>query len=153
MENNGLVALMTPHSAPCWAVPWQEWGIEQTGKCYPRYGQLEEVLWLMGCSSYEIFVWFALCCVLICFCFYQSILPKFFRVISLELGNPMIAQYQWSNSEGYGKIDHMKFTENHDETIIKPSTRNWAYIMGCIVNGLMCTTGNILLYIWVLSNL
>ena len=43
---------MSPHSAPCWAVPWREWGIEQTGKCYPRYGQLEEVLWLMGCSSY-----------------------------------------------------------------------------------------------------
>ena len=43
---------MSPHSTPCWAVPWREWGIEQTGKCYPRYGQLEEVLWLMGCSSY-----------------------------------------------------------------------------------------------------
>ena len=43
---------MSPHSAPRWAVPWWEWGIEQTGKCYPRYGQLEEVLWLMWCSSY-----------------------------------------------------------------------------------------------------
>ena len=42
---------MSPHSAPCWAVPWREWGIEQTGKCYPPYGQLEEVLRLMGCSS------------------------------------------------------------------------------------------------------
>ena len=43
---------MSPHSAPCWAIHWREWGIEQTGKCYPRYGQLQEVLWLMGCSSY-----------------------------------------------------------------------------------------------------
>ena len=26
VENNGLMALMSPHSAPCWAVPWWEWG-------------------------------------------------------------------------------------------------------------------------------
>ena len=36
VENNGLVALMSPHSAPCWAVPWREWGIKQTGKGYQR---------------------------------------------------------------------------------------------------------------------
>ena len=30
VENNGLMALMSPHSAPCWAVPWREWGIQQT---------------------------------------------------------------------------------------------------------------------------
>ena len=32
VENNGLMALMSPHSAPCWAVPWREWGIQQTVK-------------------------------------------------------------------------------------------------------------------------
>ena len=36
VENNGLMALISPHSAPCWAVPWQEWGIEQTDEGYYR---------------------------------------------------------------------------------------------------------------------
>ena len=32
VENNGLTALMSPHSAPCWAVPSKEWRIQQTVK-------------------------------------------------------------------------------------------------------------------------
>ena len=32
VENNGLIALMSTHSVPCWAVPWKEWGIQQTVK-------------------------------------------------------------------------------------------------------------------------
>ena len=36
VENNGLMALMSPHSAPCWAVPWREWGNQQTDEGYQR---------------------------------------------------------------------------------------------------------------------
>ena len=36
VESNGLMAFMGPHSAPCWAVPWLVWEIEQTDEGYPR---------------------------------------------------------------------------------------------------------------------
>ena len=29
VENNGVMALMSHHSAPCWAVPWREWAMSK----------------------------------------------------------------------------------------------------------------------------
>ena len=41
-------------SAPCWAVPWREWGMEQTDEGSPHpIRAVTRVIWLMRCSSFD----------------------------------------------------------------------------------------------------